>query len=137
MTHTVTLKSFHFFILCGHSPPPPPPPPPLQICTKISIYPFLDTAYAFICLQAVETLTTIARDATDVLSSATGREIALAFGQALETDIAEAVSPPDTHTSRVREEIHNLDQNSEVFEEEVDNIAQIHSQNDLFEFEGT
>ena len=87
----------------------------------------------------METLTTIARDATDVLNSATGREIAVAPGQALEADIAEPVSPPDTmpiaHTSRIREEIHNLDQNSEVFEEEFDNIAQVHCQNDLFEFE--
>ena len=54
-------------------------------------------------------------------------------------DIAEPVSPPDTmpiaHTGRIREEIHNLDQNSVVFEEEFDNIAQVHCQNDLFEFE--
>ena len=42
---------------------------------------------------------------------------------------------PIAHTSRIREEIHNLDQNSEVFEEEFDNIAQGHCQNDLFEFE--
>ena len=38
---------------------------------------------------------------------------------------------PIAHTSR----IHNLDQSSEVFEEEFDNIAQVHCQNDLFEFE--
>ena len=107
-----------------------------------SIYPFLDTAYAFVCLQAVETLTTIARDATDVLNSATGREIVIAPGQALEADIAEPVSPrpdmsmPIAHTSRVREENHNPDQNSEVFEEEVANIAQVHCMpKDLFEFE--
>ena len=42
---------------------------------------------------------------------------------------------PIAHTSRIREEIHNLDQNSEGFEEEFDNIAQVHCQNDLFEFE--
>ena len=86
----------------------------------------------------VERLTSTLRDASDVINSATGQEIAQARGQALKTSIAEPALTPDiptARTSQARESNLNLVQSSEVFEEEVADIEQVHCESQLFEFE--
>ena len=92
----------------------------------------------FIYFQAAEKLSWIAHDVSDALSSATGQE----------TVPVEPALLPDTLTSptrtracsqasRVREFNPSLVLSSEVFEEEVADIAQVHCESELFEFELT
>ena len=96
-----------------------------------------DTAFIS-CFQAVEMLTWTARGALNVTNSATGQENALPPGIAHEVLIAEPRSPQDTHTAPtdpVTEPTLNLVQSSNVFDEEVADIAQVHCDSELFEFE--
>ena len=74
------------------------------------------------------------------LSSATEKETVQALGRAPETSTVEPALPPATLTaltSPARECNPTPVLNSDVFEEEVSDIAQIHCENDLFEFELT
>ena len=83
-------------------------------------------------------LTWTAQGALNVTSSATGQENALPPGIAHEVLIAEPHSPQDTHTAPtdpVTEPTLNLVQSSNVFDEEVADIAQVHCDSELFEFE--
>ena len=83
-------------------------------------------------------LTWTARGALNVTNSATGQENALPPGIAHEVLIAEPHSPQDTHTAPtdpVTEPTLNLVQSSNVFDEEVADIAQVHCDSELFEFE--
>ena len=82
----------------------------------------------------------IAQDASDALSSVTEQEIVQALGRVPETSTVEPALPPATltaPTSPARECIPTPVLDSEVFEEEVSDIAQVHCENDLFEFELT
>ena len=83
-------------------------------------------------------LTWTARGALNVTNSATGQENALPPGIAHEVLIAEPHSPQDTHTAPtdpVTEPTLNPVQSSNVFDEEVTDIAQVHCDSELFEFE--
>ena len=83
-------------------------------------------------------LTWTARGALNVTNSATGQENALPPGIAHEVLIAEPHSPQDTHTAPtdpVTEPTLNPVQSSNVFDEEVADIAQVHCDSELFEFE--
>ncbi|CAH3178636.1 unnamed protein product [Porites evermanni] len=87
---------------------------------------------------AVEMLTWNTRGALNVTSSATGQETTLPPGIAHEVLIAEPHSPQDTHTAPtdpVTEPTLNLVQSSNIFDEEVADIAQLHCNSELFEFE--
>lgn len=82
----------------------------------------------------------IAQDASDALSSVTGQEIVQALGRVPETSTVEPALPPATltaPTSPARDCNDTAVLDSEVFEEEVSDIAQVHCENDLFEFELT
>ena len=99
-----------------------------------------DTAFVFIYFQAAERLKWIAHDASDALSSVTGQETVQALGRAPETSTVEPALPPATltaPTSPARECNPTVVPNSEVFEEEVSDIAEVHCENDLFEFGST
>ena len=99
-----------------------------------------DTAYVFFYFQAVERLTWIAHDASDALSSAIGQETVPALGQAPEMPTVEPALRPDiltSPTSRVTESNPSPVLSSDVFEEEVEDIAQVHCENESFEFELT
>ena len=79
-------------------------------------------------------------DASDALSSVTGQETvqALAWSSPLnESTVEPAVAPatPTAPASPASECNPTPVLNSEVFEEEVSDIAQAHCENDLFEFE--
>ena len=105
-----------------------------------SCYPLPDTAFVFIYFQAAERLTWIARDASDASSSATGQETVPALGRVPEMSTVDPALPPDTltsPTSPVRECNPNPVLSSDVFEEEVADIAQVHRESGLFEFELT
>ena len=83
-------------------------------------------------------LTWTARVALNVTNSAAGQENALPPGTALEVLIAEPHSPRDTRTAPtdpVTEPTLNPVQSSNVFYEEVADIAQVHCDSELFEFE--
>lgn len=83
-------------------------------------------------------LTCTARGALNVTNSATGQESALPPGIVHEVVIVEAHSPQDIHTPRtdpVTEPTLNPLQSSNVFDEEVADIAQVHCDSELFEFE--
>ena len=83
-------------------------------------------------------LTWTARGALNVTNSATGQENALPPGIAHEVLIAEPHSPQDTHTAPtdpVTEPTLNLVQSSNVFDEEVADIAQLYCNSGWFEFE--
>lgn len=83
-------------------------------------------------------LTCTARGALNVTDSATGQESALPPGIVHEVVIVEAHSPQDIHTPRtdpVTEPTLNPVQSSNVFDEEVADIAQVHCDSELFEFE--
>ena len=76
--------------------------------------------------------------ALNVTNSATGQENALPPGIAHEVLIAESHSPQDTHTAPtdpVTEPTLNLVQSSNVFDEEVADIAQVHCDSESIEFE--
>ena len=82
----------------------------------------------------------IAQDASDALSSVTGQEIVEALGRVPETSTVEPALPLATLTapaSPARECNPSPVLDSEVFEEEVSDIMQVHCENDLFEFELT
>ena len=99
-----------------------------------------DTAFVFIYFHAAERLTWIAHGASDALSSVTGQETVQALGRAPETSTVEPTLPPATltaPTSPAGECKPTPVINSEVFEEEVSDVAQVHCENDLFEFELT
>ena len=99
-----------------------------------------DTAFVFIYFQAAERLTWIAHVASDASSSVTRQETVQALGRVPETSTVEPALAPATltaPTSPVREFNATPVLNSEVFEEEVSDIAQVHCENDLFEFELT
>ena len=104
-------------------------------------YPLPDTAFVFKCFQAAERLTWIAHDASDALSSATGQETVPALGRAPEMSSVDPALLQDIRTapsSSVRECNPTAPVlNSEVFQEEVSDIAQVHCENELFEFELT
>ena len=83
-------------------------------------------------------LTWTTQGALNVTNSATGQENALPPGIAHEVLIAEPRSPQDTHTAPtdpVTEPTLNLVQSSNVFDEEVADIAQVHCHSESFEFE--
>ena len=83
-------------------------------------------------------LTWTAQGALNVTKSATGQENTLPPGIAHEVLIAEPHSPQDTHTAPtdpVTEPTLNPVQSSNVFDEEVADIAQVHCDSELFEFE--
>ena len=86
----------------------------------------------------VEMLTWTARSALNVTNSATGEGNALPPGIAHEVFIADPHSPQDTHTAPtdpVTEPTLNPVQSSNVFDEEIADIAQVHCDSELFEFE--
>ena len=83
-------------------------------------------------------LTWTARDASNVSNSATGQETAPPPGKGPEMPIVEPPLLPDiptAHTSQVTEFNLNPVKSSEVFDEEVADIAQVHCENESFEFE--
>ena len=83
-------------------------------------------------------LTWTKQGALNVTNSATGQENALPPGIAHKVLIAEPHSPQDTHTAPtdpVTEPTLNLVQSSNVFDEEVADIAQVHCHSESFEFE--
>ena len=83
-------------------------------------------------------LTWTARGVLNVTNLATGQENALPPGIAHEVLIAEPHSPQDTHTAPtdpVTEPTFNPVQSSNIFDEEVADIAQVHCDSELFEFE--
>ena len=96
-----------------------------------------DTAIVFIYFQAAERLTLIAKDASDALSSVTGQKIVQALGRVPETSTVEPALPPATLTapsSPARECNPTPVLDSDVFEEEVSDIAQVHCELDFFDF---
>ena len=109
---------------------------------SVLVYPLLYTAFVFVYFQAAERLTWIAHGASDVLSSATspGQETVPALGRAPEMCFVDPALLQDIRTaptSPVRECNPTAPVlNSEVLEEEVSDIAQVHCENELFEFEG-
>ena len=83
-------------------------------------------------------LTWTARGALNVTNSATGQENVLPPGIAHEALIAEPLSPQDIHTAPtdpLSEPTVNPLQSSNVFNDEVADIAQVHCDSELFEFE--
>ena len=108
---------------------------------SVPVYPLPDTAFVFKYFQAAERLTWIAHDASDALSSATGQETVPALGRAPEISSVDPALLQDIRTapaSSVRECNPTAPVlNSEVFQEEVSDIAQVHCENELFEFELT
>ena len=83
-------------------------------------------------------LTWIARGALNVTYSATGQEDVLPPGIAHEAHIAEPHSPQDIHTTPTDPVLGptvNPVQSSNVFDDEVADIAQVHCDSELFEFE--
>ena len=83
-------------------------------------------------------LTWTARGALNVTNSATGQENVLPPGIAHEALIAEPLSPQDIHTAPadpLSEPTVNPVQSSNVFDDEVADIAQVHCGSELFEFE--
>ena len=83
-------------------------------------------------------LTWTARGALNVTNSATGQENVLPLGIAYEALIAEPHSLQDIHTAPtdpVSKPTVNLVQSSNVFDDEVVDIAQLHCDSELFEFE--
>ena len=83
-------------------------------------------------------LTWTARGALNVTNSATGQENTLPPGIPHEVLIAEPHSTQDTHTAPtdpVTEPTLNPVQSSNVFDQEVADIAQVHCDSELFEFE--
>ena len=107
----------------------------------VPVYPFPDTTFVFIYFQSAEGLTWIAHDASDALSAATGQETVPALGRAPEMSSVDPALPQNIRTSPaspVRECNPTAPVlNSEVFEEEVSDIAQVHCENELFELELT
>ena len=82
-------------------------------------------------------LTWTARGALNATNSATGQENALPPGIAHEVLIAEPQSPQDTQTAPtdpVTEPTLKPEQSSNVFDEEVADITQVHCDSKLFEF---
>ena len=83
-------------------------------------------------------LTRPAPGALNVTNSATGQENVLPPGIAHEALIAEPLSPQDIHTAPtdpLSEPTVNPVQISNVFDDEVADIAQVHCDSELFEFE--
>ena len=83
-------------------------------------------------------LTRTARGALNVTDLATGQENVLPPGIVREALIAEPLSPQDTHTAPTEplsEPTVNPVQSSNVFDDKVVDIAQVHCDSDLFEFE--
>ena len=83
-------------------------------------------------------LTLTAQGALNATNSATGQENALPPGIAHEAFIAEPHSFQDTHTAPadpVTELTLNPVQSSNAFDQEVADIAQVHSDSELFKFE--
>ena len=83
-------------------------------------------------------LTRTARGALNVTDWATGQENVLPPGIAHEALIAEPLSPQDIHTAPtdpLSEPTVNPVQSSNVFDDEVADIAQVHCDSELFEFE--
>ena len=83
-------------------------------------------------------LTWTAQDASNVSNSSTGQETAPPPGKGPEMPIVEPPLLPDiptAHTSQVTEFNLNPVKSSEVFDEEVADIAQVHCENESFEFE--
>ena len=83
-------------------------------------------------------LTRTARGALNVTDLATEQENVLPPGIAREALIAEPRSPQDIHTAPtdpLSEPTVNPVQSSNVFDDEVADIAQVHCDSDLFEFE--
>ena len=83
-------------------------------------------------------ITRTARGALNVTDLATGQENVLPPGIARETLIAERLSPQDIHrapTEPLSEPTVNPIQSSNVFDDEVADIAQVHCDSELFEFE--
>ena len=102
---------------------------------NVPVYPLPDTAIVFIYFQTAERLTLIVQDASDALSSVTGQEIVQALGRVPETSTVEPALPPATlkaPASPARECNPTSVLNSEVFEEKVSDIAQVHCELDLF-----
>ena len=83
-------------------------------------------------------LTRTARGALNVTDLATGQENVLPPEIAREALIAEPLLPQDIHTAPtdpLSEPTVNPVQSSNVFDDEVADIAQVHYDSDLFEFE--
>ena len=83
-------------------------------------------------------LTLTARGALNVTNSATGQENVLPPGIAHEALIAEPLSPQDIQTAPIdplSEPTVNPVQSSNVFDDEVADIAQVQCDSELFEFE--
>ena len=83
-------------------------------------------------------LTRTARGALNVTDLATGQESVLPPGIAHEAFIAEPLSPQDIHTAPtdpLSEPTINPVQSSNGFDDEVADIAQVHCDSELFEFE--
>ena len=83
-------------------------------------------------------LTRNARGALNVTNLATGQENVLPPGIAREVLIAKPLSSQDIHTAPrdpLSQPTVNLVQSSNVFDEEVADIAQVHCDSELFEFE--
>ena len=120
-----------------------PPTQPLSdiFPQSVPVYPLPDSAFVFKFFQAAERLTWIAHDASDALSLATGQETVPALGRAPEMSSMDPALLQDIRTapaSSVRECNPTAPVlNSEVFQEEVSDIAQVHCENELFEFELT
>jgi len=108
---------------------------------SVLVYPLLYTAFVFVYFQAAERLTWIAHGASDVLSTDAGQETVPALGRAPEMCSVDPDSLQDIRiapTSPVRECNPTAPVlNSEVLEAEVSDIAQVHCENELFEFELT
>ena len=78
------------------------------------------------------------RGALNVTNSATGKENVLPPGIAHEALIAEPLSPQDIHTAPtdpLSETTVNPVQSSNVFDDEVADIAHVHCDSELFEFD--
>ena len=83
-------------------------------------------------------LTWTTRGALNVTNLATGQENVLPPGIAHEALIAKPLSPKDIHTAPtdpLSEPTDNPVQSSNVFDDEVADIAQVHCDSELFEFE--
>ena len=80
-------------------------------------------------------LTWTSRGAIYFTNSATGQGNALPPGITHEVLIAEPHSPQDTHTAPTDPVTPNPVQSSNVFDDEVADIAQVHCDCELFEFE--
>ena len=83
-------------------------------------------------------LTWTARGALNVTNLATGQENVQPPGISHEALIAEPLSPQDIHTAPtdpLSEPTVNPVQSSNVFDDEVADIAQVHCDSDLFEFQ--